>query len=771
MRRLWLLILIPLWLAGVFACQAQQAAQSNQWYINGSSQRSWTQFGNGTNYSYNGGTASNANAMVIFDQATQTESDGVVDFEGDVTILDHGHIWRGTNFIYNGKTGEVRAGRFKTFQAPFAVNGQKMGGLSNKLEIITNAAISTDDYLKPLYTIRAATVTIAPGDYIEAHHATLYLGKHAIFYWPYYHRSLKDHPNNFEFTPGERGQFGPFLLSAYNWYGTNGLGLGFVDGTLHLDERERRGLAGGPDLAIHLGDWGNVAFRYYYAHDIDPEASGYQAPHLGENRQRGQLFYDYYNRSNSDAVANVKVVGNYQSDPLVIQDFFVNEYSKNVEPASFVEGTELYHNWVLDAVGQPRVVNFFETVERLPDVKLTGLRQELGSTPVYYDSETSAGYFQRAFSETNVPAYFTNYSPLPYGGYDATAYRTGGYPNYSAGRADTFQQLTLPENFFGWLNVAPRVGGRATYYSDVSGPETRTNQQGRGIFNTGMDVSFKASRVFPGAESDLLDVHGLRHIIEPDFNYAYIPTASQHVPLFDYESPSLRLQPLDFPDYNSIDSIQAENVVRLMLRNKWQTKRRGQIQDVLNVALYTDLNLLRGTNSQFSDVYTDVDFRPRSWITFNSSTRYDLADGRWRQAIERMFIQPTTHASVSLGYYYLMNNDPEFLTYPGQTLAGSSLIDFSLYYRLDENWGVHFAERFDADAKTLQEQVYSLYRDLRSWTAAFTVRVDRSVGQPADVTIGVTFSLKAFPRFKLNSDNDRPGGDLGSISSPSLLDN
>ncbi len=765
-------MLIPLWLAAVFACQAQQPGQSNQWYINGLDERSWSQFGNGTNYFNNGGLASNQTTMVTFDKATQTESDDVIAFEGDVTILDHGHIWRGTNFIYNGKTGQVTAGRFKTFQTPFAVGGQSMGGFSNKVETITNAVISTDDYQKPLYTFRADTVTIAPGDYIEARHATLYLGKHALFYWPYYHRSLKDHPNNFEFTPGYRGQFGPFLLGAYNWYGTNGLGLGFVDGTIHLDERQLRGLGGGPDLAIHMGNWGEAAFRYYYAHDIDPGASGIQAPHLGENRQRGQFFYDYFSRSNADTVANVKIVANYQSDPLIIRDFFINEYNMNVEPASFAEATELYHNWVLDAVAQPRLVNFFETVQRLPDVKLTGLRQEVGNTPIYYESETSAGYFQRAFSETNVPIYTQNYAPVPSGlGFDVTDYRTGGYPNYAAARADTFQQFTLPQNFFGWLNVAPRVGGRATYYSDVTGGETRTNQQVRGIFNTGVDVSFKASRVYPDAESDLLDIHGLRHIIEPEFNYAYIPTASQHVPQFDYQLPSMRLLPLDFPDYNSIDSIQAENVLRLMLRNKWQTKRHGEIQDVLNLAVYTDLNLLRGTNSQFSDVYTDIDFRPRSWISFNSSTRYDLPDTRWREAIERIFLQPTSRTSLSVGYYYLMNNDPEFETIPGQSLPGSSLFDISLYYRINENWALHIAERFEAQNGTFQEQLYSLYRDLRSWTAALTLRVDQGAGQPTDVTVGLTFSLKAFPRFKLNSDADRPGQILCSIYSPSLLDN
>jgi LPS-assembly protein len=646
-------------------------------------------------------------------------------------------------------------------QAPFSISGQRMGGVSNKVQTATNAVISTDDYERPLYSIHARTATIAPGDYIEAHHATLYVGKMPLFYYPYYRRSLKKHPNNWEFVPGYRSLWGPYLLSAYNWYGT-----GLLDGTIHADEREKRGQAGGPDLALHLGDWGEAAFRYYYAHDHDPGADGIVAPHLGENRQRANFYYEVHPASNVTA----KVVANYQSDPLVIRDFYTGEYNRNVEPASFAEVNELWPNWVLDGMAQPRLVTFFETVERLPDLKLTGLRQELGATPIYYESESSVGYFQRAFSETNVPVLFTNYTPLANGlGYALTRSTLGGYPNYTAARADTFHQFILPETFFGWLNVDPRAGGRATYYSDVDGPQVHTNQQGRGVFNTGVDVSFKASRVYQDAQSGLLDVDGLRHIIEPEFDYVYVPTASTHLPQFDYQLPSLRLLPIDFPEYNSIDSITRENVLRLMLRNKLQTKRNDGIEDLVNWAVYTDWDLTPGTNHSFTDVYSDLEFRPRSWITLSSSTRYDMPDTRWREAIERILIQPSTALSLSLGYYYLMNNDPEFQTYPGQNLPGHNLVEFSLYYRVNENWGAHIAERFEAQNGTMQQQVYSIYRDLRSWTAALIFSVSQGPGQPTDFTAGVTFSLKAFPRYKLNSDANQQSW-LFNNSSTGVLD-
>ena len=135
--------------------------------------------------------------------------------------------------------------------------------------------------------------------------------------------------------------------------------------------------------------------------------------------------------------------------------------------------------------------------------------------------------------------------------------------------------------------------------------------------------------------------------------------------------------------------------------------------------------------------------------------RYDLPDHRWRDAINSLIITPNDRWSVALSYRYLMNNDPEFLTAPNQNLPGHNLVGVSVHYRLNQNWGVHVAERYEAQNGSLQEQDYTLYRDLRSWTSALTFRVTQGVGQPTDFGAFITLSLKAFPRLPLGSDSDR----------------
>ena len=140
--------------------------------------------------------------------------------------------------------------------------------------------------------------------------------------------------------------------------------------------------------------------------------------------------------------------------------------------------------------------------------------------------------------------------------------------------------------------------------------------------------------------------------------------------------------------------------------------------------------------------------KPRSWLTFDSQTRYDIASGRFNLAQHSLTLQPDSTWSWTVGHLFLREG-----TLPG---IGDNLLSSVFFYRLNENWGTRMAHYFDARAGNLQEQDYSIYRDLRSWTVALTFRVRDNPTGPQDYTVAFTFSLKAFPRFGLGDDNLRP---------------
>jgi len=672
-------------------------------------------------------------AVLTADRAMVNQQTGETEADGQVRIQRDDQIWAGEHIRYNFKTRLMEAEQFRTGKTPvFAAGEGLQGDLSNRVYTARNSYVTSDDISTPFTKVRASYIRIIPGKSIQARNAVLYVGGVPAFYFPSYTRSLDVRANHFTFIPGYRSRFGPYLLGSYNWFLSEQL-----DGALHVDYRIKRGVGAGPDMNLHLGRWGDADLKYYYLHDQEPDEDADGVP-VPDNRQRFYFGYDARPFTNF----NVKAAVRYESDSLLMHDFFESEYRRNPQPSTFVELNQLWDNFSLDAYVQPRVNDFNETVERLPDIRLTAFRQQLGATPVFYESESSAGWYRREFAEvTNSLAAATN---------------------FSAARADTYHQLTLPKTLFGWLNVAPRVGGRFTYYGEADGPGAMTREESRGVFNTGAEVSIKASRLWPDLQSKLLEVQGLRHIVEPSLNYVYVPQphpSPPRLPQFDYELPSLRLLPIEYPDYNAIDSIDSQNVIRFGLRNKLQTKREGRVENLLTWDIYTDWRLDPHTNqTTFADLYSDLIFRPRSWITLESQIRYDIDRGQFRLAFHNLTLQPNDRWSWGLSHWYLLDDFSPTPTALGQ---GNNLISSTLFFRLNENWAMRATQHFEARDGRMEEQFYTLYRDFRSWTGALTFRVrDEDTGSN-DYTVALTFSLKAMPRYGLGDDAVRPERLLG----------
>jgi len=152
--------------------------------------------------------------------------------------------------------------------------------------------------------------------------------------------------------------------------------------------------------------------------------------------------------------------------------------------------------------------------------------------------------------------------------------------------------------------------------------------------------------------------------------------------------------------------------VRLGLENKLQTKREGKVVTVVDWNVYTDWRLQYQTNqTRFSDVFSDLVFRPRSWLTLESLTRYDVEDGVWRMAFDSVTFQPNDRWSWTLAQFYLRDDNLPPLTGLGE---GNSYLTSTVFYRVNENWGLRAAHRYDLRNGRMQEQGYSIYRDLRT---------------------------------------------------------
>jgi LPS-assembly protein len=669
-------------------------------------------------------------AVLTADRGQFNERSGDLLVEGSVTLQRDTQIWRGERLLYNLYSRTLQSADFRTGRWPVFAAGQGLHlDLTNQIYTATNAYITSDDIAEPGFRIRARRLKIAPGRYFEVRHAVLYAGDIPVFYFPYLRRSLTARANQFYAVPGYRSRYGAYLLGAYEWYWTERL-----NGVLHLDYRVKRGIGGGLDFQYDAGRWGQSDFRGYLLHDIDAESvkgfDGQPAP-VDPERHRISFTHQAVPATN----LTFKLAVRDQSDPYVVRDFFESEYRDNPQPASFLEIDRLWPNFTLNLLVQPQLNPFFETVERLPDLKLTAPRTQLGPLPFFYEGESSVAYLQRRF-------------PDPPGPND-----------YSAFRADSLHQLLLPQTLFGWLNVTPRVGGRVTYYGETDTEGPPLERQTRGVFHTGAEVSFKGSQLWPDTSSRFFQVDGLRHIFQPAVNYSYVPSPTARppeLPQFDTQWPSLQLLPHWFPDFNSVDAIDARNVMRLGLRNRLQTKRDGLVDNLLDWDLYADWLLDRPPGEHtFSDLFSDLDLKPWRWMTLTSQLRVDPEEPRVRIANHMLTLTPNSTWSWSFGHRYL-REDPELGFSPGHDLLLNTL-----YYRINENWGLRLSHHYELSDHTLEEQYYTLYRDFRSWTGALTFRVRDNRDGDRDYSVAFTFQLKAFPRFKSGTDRNQPSLLLG----------
>ena len=669
---------------------------------------------------------------LVANQVAMSESTGDIIADGQVRLQNEGQYFVGEHLEYNYKTGQIRAENFRAGVAPFYAGGLTLGGnFETHNYFAENTFFTTDDIKQPAFRVRAKEFRVIDGKRVEAKNARVVMGDKETIPVPYYTRELRKHDTYWRFTPGYRSYFGPYLLSSYHFpLGTN------ILGGVKADLYAKRGVGVGPDFTWDFPRWGKGDFQYYYINDNEPRTDPFDQP-IREDRHRISFSHHATLRTNLTA----KLVVKEQSDAYIIRDFFETEYRNNTQPRSFLELNQLWSNWSLNALAQPQLNEFYETVERLPDVKLSGMRQQIGETPLFYESETSLAYlrFQPGFEELE----------------------PGEEPrtDYSAMRGDSFHQILWPQNYFGWLNFVPRVGGRVTQYGETDGHGTTFDDRTRFVFNTGAELSTKASRVWPGIKNNLFDVDGLRHIVEPSVNYVFVPNPGytpNELPQFDREIPSLRLLPIEFPDYNAIDSIDSQNVVRLALRNKLQTKRDGEIQNLVHWALYTDWRLdPREGQSTFADIYSDLDLRPRSWLGLSSEVRFAPEETVLNGSYHAVTLTPDDTWSWRGGHRYFRGG-PEF----GPDSDNNTFFS-SLYYKFNENWGVRLTHHFEARDGTLEEQYYSVYRDFRNWTGALTFRLRDHRTRSDDFTVAFTFQLKAFPRFRLGDDQNEHSFLLG----------
>jgi LPS-assembly protein len=673
---------------------------------------------------------------------------------GNVRLFRDRYAFTADRAIYNLQTKAVKMSDFGGPKPPFEVTGDTIVSVKDNEYTILNGLISTSDSSKPDYTLRARTIRIYSNDRIILSNVTMFVGRTPIFWFPYVYQSLNDQ-FSYNLAPGYNSTWGAYLLTSITFpIATD------VSGTVHLDLRNSRGPALGLDANYHKDEnYGHL--RLYGLFDEEPNINETALDRVPIGSGRYRILYQSRTYITDDLAAVVDF--NKLSDQYLLQDFYPNIFAYDPQPDTYFELVKRGEAYTLTAQARVQVDNFQETIERLPELSWEVVRTPLFNGPIFYEATTSAAWLHRAFAAVT--------------GNQSVDLQSGALnPDYNTFRFDSFHQFLYPKTYFGWLSVVPSVGFRGTYYSTTGSftesdpsnplPEGQLTENGgrvRFAFNTDIEASFKVSKVYEGIQERWLGLDGLRHVMQPyaDFSWVSQPTVppSDILP-FDQYVPSTRLQPIDFPQYLSIDSLDRWTILRLGLRNRFQTRRDFLTLNWLDVDTYFDVdfdnplaqvvpatttsvsrtNPVAPPKELFSNVFNRVRFQPVPWLYLSVDSQIPLLDSGFWEVNTSFDWTVSPNLELRVGHQYLQSN-PYYVD--------SSELNFYSYLRLNDNWGFSIFEDYEFKTGILNQQTYSIHRDLSSWVGALGLNVTNNGSGKHQLSVVLTFTLKDLPRFGL----------------------
>ncbi len=660
--------------------------------------------------------------------------------QGNIRIYNEGRILTGQRAVYNLESRKIRALDFDGGDQIIKFSTLSMQAPTLKQFRPRALTLTTSDSSEPDYRVKAKAARIYPDDRVILSNATLYVGETPVFWFPYLYAPLGK--SGWKIQPGYNSTWGAFLLLGYRFPLTSK-----TDAMARFDYRSERGVGFGIDLSANYGpqNRSNGKFRAYYAYDTNPTTND-TAFNRSDPPKNDRFMVNFQNRLvvNDDVYATADI--NSISDQYFLQDYYPGEFINDPQPDNNVALNWLTENFQFNLLTRWQMNNWQEVTARLPEFTWTAKQTRLFGLPIFYDGSTRFGYLRQQYASGQQPEYITQLQEAVYrpGLIDLDTELLKGYDAF---RFDTFHQLSYPGTYFGWLSLTPKVGFRGTYYSQtgnsylVSLGENAGGGTFRPIVNAGVEASFKLTARFDKAQSTLLGLDGLKHVIQPFLNYALVENmglGADEILQFDQLVPSSILPSLNFPQFGAIDSIDSSNIMRLGVRNRLLTRRDNDTFQWFSLETFADINFENpylDDPGSLSNLYNNIVFSPVPWMAVGMATQVPISDNGFTDFNTYVYWQPVRDFSFVVSQRYIENN-PYF--------QDDSVASAGGYWRVNDNWACSAAATYDFTYDTVQSQRYMLHRDLSSWllSAGFLVTDNRATfGNSSGGDVGVGFLL------------------------------
>lgn len=701
------------------------------------------------------------------DQATIYMETKDAYLRGRVRFFQPDGLLKGEEIIYNFQTKKGTILKAESEAGAWRSKGESAEKVSETSYLHHKGYMTSCDFEEPHTRMQAKEVRVFLDDRVVLKRVVMYLGKIPVLYLPSYTHPLDDKRPRVTLIPGKDKQWGLFLLTSWRLYLHENL-----QGRIHVDHRERLGLASGVDMKYELPEAGEGIFRSYYTHQRSIQRehpwSKYTSPEDDRPTTELERFRVFLrHRWKMDPWTLFSLNYHPFKDPTVVKDFFPEEYEKDQaipqSSLSIVRSAPRYGlNFFVNSW-----VNRFQPMEvqwpsiglnirpiGIPWLPVLGQRLRVGEDL----DEAALERLSRALPGIFSGSYWQYQSSFGFKRAHAAA-RLAGYQN-SYQRVGTVQEIGYSTRFFRWLNIHIPFSFQQETQSRGA---VLLKPQFQQSVSAGADLSTRFFRAFPIQTNWLgLNIHRLRHIVTPTLAYKYRPP------------PTLGSDRL-----RESTGLIKENSLGPGIEHKLQTKRWESGHWVaVDLVRFTntfgyDLEGTKGRGGRLGGIGLDLEANPYPWLTFESDASIDphffwgkptAINFDWvlhPVAKSRSLDEPEPKASelpltegleklpwfVGIGWRYSRNISSQLTTEA----------DFAL----GKKWRMGLFQAFDVKRFVTETQVtgpvtvkkihdtseyqYRLMRDLHEWTVELVVGHQRSQGE----SILLLFRLKAAPEMPL----------------------
>ena len=603
-------------------------------------------------------------------------SSGEAEATGGVYFKAPEGVMEGDSLRYNMETGRGLLSNGRAFAAgqSFHIAGREIEKLGVQEYRVSDGTFTTCEGERPSWKFGAEEFRVTLGGYARARHVLFYIKDIPVLYIPYIVYPAKADRESGLLMPrygfsSRRGT--QFSLAWYQVLARN------LDATLEVDYMSKFGIGKG------------LEYRYILGEDNQGTFHGYHVTEAGRTDR-----YSLTGQHQGSLPGGVRLAADV--DFVSSRDYY----------ADFGESYEIYtrdkaqtvvylaRNWEkLNLSGQFRYTKDLEqeseaTLQRLPELRLAGITQRVDDSPFFLRFDLEGDHFWRRKGEkgeriTVRPALSTDLLSNPL------------------------------------FALVSEIGYRERLYSTSAGDFQR-----QGLFDFGVRASSQLSRIYT---IDGSSVKRLRHSIEPEIGYSFIPSVDQS----------------NLPEFDLLDRIGPESRFSYALTNRFTARLESESGErIYHEFLYLrisqsfdfresrrDLEFDGDTRRPFSPLLFEAVIRPSRWSYLDLDASYDINSGENRLVNYNLLGSLVDSAGNSLSLDY--RNRRGELEYLAAVLETALLKP--VYLRLED--------RHDFFTGKGLESLVGLEYRARCWSFFINYRE-----RPDDHEVMVSFSLGGIGR-------------------------